>query len=145
MHTRAKADPATEAWKMVFEVITSERPLRIPSVAADFGMSPMCVNVFRILEPGAELPMSALAGSVGCDASNVTGIVDRLEARGLIERRDSPGDRRVKLIALTDEGAQLREQVMDRLYEPPAAIARLSPADQRALCDILGRALAYEG
>ena len=142
MHTRAKADPATEAWKMVFEVITSERPLRIPSVAADFGMSPMGVNVFRILEPGAELPMSALADSVGCDASNVTGIVDRLEARGLIERRDDPGDRRVKLITLTDEGAQLREQVMDRLYEPPAAIARLSSADQRALCDILSRALS---
>jgi len=142
MGVRAKADPATEAWKMVFEVITSERPLRIPRVAAEFGMSPMGVHVFRILEPGAELPMSALAGSVGCDASNVTGIVDRLEARGLIERRDSPADRRVKLIALTEEGARLREQVMDRLYEPPAAIARLSAADQRALCDILARALA---
>ena len=144
MDTRAKADPATEAWKMVFQVITSERPLRMPSVASEFGLSPMGVNVFRILEPGSELPMSALAESVGCDASNVTGIVDRLEARGLIERRDSPGDRRVKLITLTDEGAQLREQVMDRLYEPPAAIARLSRADQRALCEILARALAYE-
>jgi DNA-binding MarR family transcriptional regulator len=65
-----------------------------------------------------------------------------MEARGLIERRDSPNDRRVKLIALTDEGAVVQEQVLDRLYEPPAAIAALSVEDQRALRDIMRRAIA---
>ena len=63
-----------------------------------------------------------------------------MEARGLIERRDSPSDRRVKLIALTGDGTEARARVLDRLYEPPAAIAALSPADQRALRDILRRA-----
>ncbi|MER7187606.1 MarR family transcriptional regulator, partial [Streptomyces hyaluromycini] len=52
------------------------------------------------LEP---LPMRKLAQKLKCEPSNVTGIVDRLEARGLVERRPDPTDRRVKLAAATDE------------------------------------------
>ena len=85
--------------------------------------------------------MSALAGSLQCDASNVTGIVDRLESRGLIERRSSPEDRRMKMIAVTEEGQRLREQIGARMNEPPPPIAALSDADQRELRDILARAL----
>ena len=48
--------------------------------------------------------MSGLAELLFCDASNVTGIADRLEARGLIERRSAGGDRRVKVLALTSAG-----------------------------------------
>ena len=55
--------------------------------------------------------MSSLAGMLFCDASNVTGIVDRLEARGLIERRPAAQDRRVKLLALTPAGEQVRATV----------------------------------
>lgn len=126
---------ATELW-------FGERPPRIPAISAEFDLSPMGLKALYRLEPGAEAPMSAIAEQCGCDASNITGIVDRMEARGLIERRDSPRDRRVKLIALTDEGAETRARVLDRLYEPPAAIAALSVADQRALRDIMRRALA---
>ncbi|PZH13139.1 MarR family transcriptional regulator, partial [Streptomyces sp. NTH33] len=50
------------------------------------------------LEP---LPMRKLAQKLKCEPSNVTGIVDRLEARGLVERRPDPADRRVKLAAAT--------------------------------------------
>ena len=140
--TEPRADPATEAWQLMLGVFGSERPPRFPAVGHQFGLSPMGVHVLKRLSPGAEVPMSAVAESIGCDASNVTGIVDRLEARGLIERRDSPKDRRVKLIAVTGEGARLREQMLARLHEPPQAIARLSRADQRTLRDILRRALA---
>ena len=72
-----------------------------------------------------------------CDASNVTGIVDRLEARGLVERRPDPGDRRVKMLALTDEGVALRDEIVRRLAMPPEPLAALPRADQRALRDIL--------
>jgi DNA-binding MarR family transcriptional regulator len=122
-------------------ILFNERPPRIPAVAAQFDVSPMGLKMLQALEPGVELPMSAVAERLFCDASNVTGMVDRLEARGLLERRDSPRDRRVKLIALTDEGAVLREQVLERLYEPPEAIASLSRADQRALRDLMKRAV----
>ena len=141
MNVRAKADPATEAWTTFLGILFDERPPRIPSVAAQFDVSPMGLKLLQTLEPGVEMPMSALAERVYCDASNVTGMVDRLEARGLLERRDDPRDRRVKRIALTDEGAALRVEVLARLYEPPAAITRLSLADQRALCDLLRRAV----
>ncbi|MGA4848676.1 MarR family winged helix-turn-helix transcriptional regulator [Streptomyces sp. G5(2025)] len=42
-----------------------------------------------------------------CEPSNITGIVDRLEARGLVERRSDPADRRVKPAAPTSEGAEV--------------------------------------
>ena len=141
MNVRAKVEPATEAWSTFLEILFEERPPRIPAVAAEFGVSPMGLKLLHVLEPGLARPMSALAERLFCDASNVTGVVDRLEARGLLERRDDPGDRRVKLIALTDEGASVRERALERLHEPPEAIARLSRADQRTLRDVLRRAV----
>ena len=141
MTVRAKPDAATEAWSTFLRILFDERPPRIPAVAAEFDLSPMSLKLLQTLEPGVELPMSGVAERLFCDASNVTVMVDRLEARGLLERRDDPRDRRVKRIALTDEGASVREQVLERLYEPPEAIARLSRADQRALRDLLRRAV----
>jgi DNA-binding MarR family transcriptional regulator len=88
--------------------------------------------------------MSELADALYCHASNVTGIVDRLESRGLVERRPGAGDRRVRTLVLTTEGAEVRAQVVALLSEPPEAIARLPEADQRALRDILRLALAEE-
>jgi DNA-binding MarR family transcriptional regulator len=85
--------------------------------------------------------MSALAERLFCDASNVTGIVDRLESRGLVARGSAEGDRRVKALTLTSDGAELRDRVMEVMSEPPEAIAALSTADQRALRDILARAV----
>ena len=140
-----KTDPATEAWQLFLELWWSEQPPRFPAVASEFGLSPMALGLLKRLEPGAEPPMSAMAECLFCDASNVTAIVDRLEARGVIERRDSPTDRRVKLLALTAAGEALREQALTRLYEPPEGIARLSRTDQRALRDVLRRALSPEG
>lgn len=141
MATRARVDPATEAWSLALQIVFAERPPRVPAVAQEFDLSPMGLKMLYLLEPGAEQPMSHLAETLFCDASNVTGIVDRLEARDLIERRDSPRDRRVKLIALTDEGVVTRERIRERLHEPPAQIAALTTEDKRALRDVLRRAV----
>jgi DNA-binding MarR family transcriptional regulator len=87
--------------------------------------------------------MSELATSLGCDASNVTAIVDKLESRGLVERRAADRDRRVKALVMTDAGVRLRERIEERMQQqPPPAIDNLSEADQRALATILERALA---
>ncbi|HEU4868171.1 MAG TPA: MarR family transcriptional regulator [Actinomycetota bacterium] len=80
-------------------------------------------------------PMSSLAGHMGCDASNVTGIADRLEARGLI-RRETGTDRRIKLLALTPEGEKVRDQVRKRLSETSPA-GSLSDAERRTLKELL--------
>ena len=69
--------------------------------------------------------MGSLAQSSRCDASTMTWLVDRLEERGLVERRMLPSDRRVKAVALTPLGVQTKAELTDRLYEPPGALVAL--------------------
>src|SRR5206468_8554548 len=107
------------------------------------GLSFAQAHALRLLDPEEPWPMSALAERLCCDASNVTGIADRLEARGLVRRQSSEGDRRVKALTITPAGTKLRKQVMELMSQPPDAIAALSEADQRALRDILARAAAH--
>ena len=132
--------PAAEAWRLLFELFRAEKP-RFQAVSSELGLSHIQAHALHLLEPGRPVPMSAVAEGLACDASNVTGIVDRLEERGLIERRGAAHDRRVRMLYVTDEGARLRRAVAERMFSPPPAITRLSPADQRALRDVLRRAL----
>jgi MarR family transcriptional regulator, organic hydroperoxide resistance regulator len=134
-------DQMNECWQLLFDLLLSERA-RMPAVAAEFDLSPTQVIVLRVLEPGTDVPMGRLACALGCDASNITGVVDRLEARGLVERRAAARDRRVKVLVVTDRGLELRTRLLARLSAPPEPIARLSPEDQAALSAILRRALA---
>jgi DNA-binding MarR family transcriptional regulator len=140
MGAQSNPDPAAEAWGLMAGLVFSTRP-RILQIAHEFDLAPMQLRALRELEPGSEVPMSALAGTLLCDASNVTGIVDRLEARGLIERRPAPHDRRVKMLAVTEEGARVRERLVERMAQPPPAIARLPRSRQRTLRDILRAAV----
>jgi DNA-binding MarR family transcriptional regulator len=136
----ARVSAAREAWALMYELFVQQKPRHI-AMAAEFDLSPMQAFALRQLEPAAPLAMSDLAEALHCDASNVTGIVDRLEARGLIARRGDDHDRRVKMLVVTEKGAELRERLLARISEPPPAIAALSGADQRSLRDILRRAL----
>jgi DNA-binding MarR family transcriptional regulator len=136
------SNDASEAWGLLFRLFVSQRG-RVPQVAAEFELSPMQAHVLRLLEPDQPLPMRTLARKLCCDASNVTGIVDRLEERGLVRRDAAPGDRRVKMLAVTSDGVLLRRRILKRLSQAPEPIARLSTDDQRALREILLRALEH--
>jgi DNA-binding MarR family transcriptional regulator len=129
-----------DCWELLFDLLMAERA-RFPAIAAEFDLSPTQVHVLRLLEPGTPMPMGRLAGGLGCDASNITGVVDRLEARGLVQRQAAERDRRVKVLVVTERGLELRRRLLMRMAEPPEPIRRLSPADQRALAQILRRAL----
>ena len=138
----SKASPiAREAWGTVFQISLANR-WRLMAALEEYGLTFPQAHALRLLDPERPLPMNEIADRLVCDASNVTGIADRLESRGLIERRPGSGDRRVKMLALTAAGAEARERVIEAMTEPPAEIAALSPADQRALRDILRRAVA---
>jgi len=130
---------AREAWAPLFELI-QDRMRHFPLLAAEFELSPVQAHMLRTLGYGPQ-PMSAVADYLSCDASNVTGLVDRLESRGLVERRNAEHDRRVKMLCLTEAGAEVRRRLMERLAEPPAAIARLSAEDLRVLRDVMLRAV----
>lgn len=136
---RLEEELAREAWAPLFEVI-QEMMRHFPAMAAEFELSPVQAHVLRTLGYAPQ-PMSVLAGYLACDASNVTGLVDRLEGRGLVERRNAEHDRRVKLLVLTEAGWELRRRLMARMAEPPPAITALAPADLRSLRDVLLRAV----
>jgi DNA-binding MarR family transcriptional regulator len=111
----------------------------LPTWGAPFGLSPVQCHVLHLIEPGQPMPMSRLAETLSCDASNVTGLVDRLESRGLVRRRPSTDDRRMKVLDLTPIGSRLRTELLRRMTRRPLPLSRLSARDQRALVRILER------
>ena len=132
-----RASASDEAWELMSRILFAQRG-RMIAIASELDLHPQ--QLFALKHLDGPLPMGALADYLHCDSSNVTGIVDRLEKRGLVERRSAERDRRVKLLVLTDEGERVRTELVARMSEPAPEIAALSPADQRALRDILRRA-----
>jgi DNA-binding MarR family transcriptional regulator len=79
---------------------------------------------------------------LNCDASNVTGIIDRLFSHAYIERQEKPTDRRVKMISLTPKGEKLRQEIIkEALADKPETFDHLSGQQQDQLRDLLKRAL----
>lgn len=116
----------------------AHRP-RMLDIQAEYGLKPPQFFALQALDE--PVPMSSVANILRCDRSAVTWITDRLEERGYVERRSDERDRRVKLLALTEEGARVRDEIRRRLAVPPDALARLSRAEQRELRDLLRKAL----
>jgi len=133
-----------QAWRSMLQLFFTQRG-RFVAAAQEFGLAPQQAIALRHLEPGRALKMSELAQSLHCDNSNVTGIADRLEAAGLVERRAHPGDRRVKTLVLTERGAEVRAAHEARLAIVPPQIDALSDADAEALLAIMRRVTAPVG
>jgi DNA-binding MarR family transcriptional regulator len=131
---------ASEAWGLLQEFLAAIKQGYMV-VAAEFALSPPQVMALRVLDPERPIPMNELAAGCHLDNSTVTGIVDRLEERGLVARRSDESDRRVKMVTLTEEGAKLWGRLTEILQEAPEPIAHLSRTDQVALRDILRRAV----
>ncbi len=131
--------PAHEAWSLMGGIFMDNRRTWGQRLG-ELGLAPMQAFALRSLDPETPMAMSTLADALHCDNSNITGIADRLEAAGLVERRAGERDRRVKTLALTPRGAEVREAVIAIMSAPPPPIAGLSREDARALRDILRRA-----
>jgi DNA-binding MarR family transcriptional regulator len=86
--------------------------------------------------------MNELARLLDLDKSSVTGLVDRAERRGLVERAPSTADRRAVLVRLTDEGRSL-VSAAGRLFagDVTAMLGRLAPKDRAALSRLVSRLL----
>jgi DNA-binding MarR family transcriptional regulator len=131
---------AREAWGLFWQIFMRDKRRRW-AILSELGISPQQSMAIGSLKPGEPMPMSALAEALHCDNSNITGIVDRLEAAGLAERRASERDRRVKAVVLTEKGEWMRIEIERRAGEPPDTIASLSDEDAAVLRDILARAI----
>ncbi len=124
------------AWQLLVRFFFAQRE-RLPPPGGGGELSPVQCHVLHLIEPERPLPMRRLAETLGCDASNVTGLVDRLETRGLVERRPSPEDRRVKVIRLTPAGTRLRAQMLRQVTGGSCRLSRLSTSDRRSLVRLL--------
>src|SRR4029450_12453055 len=123
-----KAAIAAEAWGALLDLTTGQRT-RLLGTLQEFGLTPGDLRALSALDQEPPRPMRTLArakgiaqpptrtamweegGRGGGDASNVTWMVDRLERRGLVERRILPTDRRVKTVALTPLGASTKAEL----------------------------------
>jgi DNA-binding MarR family transcriptional regulator len=133
-------ETAREAWGLLFELSLANRA-RLIAALDEVELTFPQAHALRLLDPDRPLSMREIAERLVCDASNVTGSADGLVSRGLVARRAGGDDRRVKALALTPKGVAVRSRVIDAMRRPPDAIMALPEADQRALRDIVRRAV----
>lgn len=118
--------------------VTRRTRQRFEEAAAQFDLSP--AHARALLELRRGVPMRALAAVLGCDASNVTGIADRLEARDLVRRVPGEHDRRVKVLTLTEQGARVRSALESAVAQSSPVMTALTAEDRRVLRDLLRKA-----
>lgn len=109
------------------------------TAVAGFELSSAQAKALRFLAEAGPVPMRDLATCLRCDASNVTGLIDRLELRGLVERRTAHGDRRVKTLVVTDAGADVATRMWTEVVTGLVSLAGLAEEEQGALLDLLRR------
>jgi DNA-binding MarR family transcriptional regulator len=133
-----KAAIAAGAWRRMFDFFIATRAQRDCALER-FGLTPGDSKALLVLDADQGRSMHSLAESWLCDASNATWVVDRLEQRGLVERRTAAGDRRVKTVLLTPLGAKTKAELLAALYEPPPELLGLSLSDLEALRDAVAK------
>ena len=115
--------------------ITNRYVREYEEAATQHGVTPQQAKALLALDEA--LPMRRVAERVGAEPSNITGIVDRLQARGLVERQADPTDRRIKLIAATDAGKSAAAELRSHLRFASDPLAALTEPQRRTLRDLL--------
>ena len=113
----------------------------VESRLSTVGLSiPRLAALQRLVDAGGSLPLGQLADRLACVKSNVTQLVDRLEAEGLVTRSPDPEDKRSRLAIITDagrrihqDGAKIQYQVEEELF------ATLSVDDAARLSEIVAK------
>lgn len=113
----------------------------ISRLAESFDLTGVQLGALCMLEANQPVPMKYLCPLLNCDASNITGIIDRLTQNGLIVREDSQEDRRVKMIRLTEKGVHLRQLAITHLEQAgPYGVAQLTIKEKKQLAALLEKA-----
>jgi DNA-binding MarR family transcriptional regulator len=104
----------------------------------DLGLSHGEVNALAQLEPGAVRTVAELQAATGQRASTLTGVLDRLERRGLVERRLNPRDRRSFTVTLTDIGVVAAKRVDETFRDMEARVlGAVSQRSAKGFFDVL--------
>ncbi len=132
---------ATSAWALVWDIFQSDKKRRW-GLLAELGLTPVQGMALSSLDADDPPTMSHLGGQIMCDSSTLTGVVDRLEALGYVERRPAPNDRRARCVALTDKGRALQAELRARMSPPPPQLEHLTADEAAQLHDLLATAIA---
>jgi len=125
---------AGEVWRLMAEFSSANFRRRAQTEQMrELGLTPAHYRALSMLDPDEPKPMRAMADGLACDASMATWLVDRLEERGLVERRTPPNDRRVKTIVLTALGIKTREMLRESFWDPPQELVDLDIQTLKAL------------
>lgn len=123
-------------WQLLRIAINAKHELM--NIAEKHKLTVMQMYTLCLLEADTSLPMNSLTSMLNCDASNVTGIVDRLFLQKFIKREENPHDRRVKMITLTAKGAKLCEKITLALASyQPENLKGLSEKQKKQLLTLL--------
>ncbi|MGX5183106.1 MarR family winged helix-turn-helix transcriptional regulator [Streptomyces avermitilis] len=106
------------------------------AAAADTGLTSSQAKTLTVLRR-APASMRSLATTLACDASNMTGIIDRLEKRDLVRREVSTTDRRVKNVALTEVGEKAIDTIRERMEQTQTGLDQLSDEERAELFRLL--------
>jgi DNA-binding MarR family transcriptional regulator len=129
-----------ESWQLLMSLVLDQR-WRWAEVATELGISQAGLRALLAIEPDHPRPQRDLARAMNCDPSYVTTMIDDLEQAGYATRQPATEDRRIKTVALTTAGITALRTARNGLLSPPHQLARLSPARQRNLAQLLRQAL----
>jgi len=110
-------------------------------LAGQYKLTAVQAKVLLLLQPDGAMTMRAIAGQLQYDASNLTGVVDRLEEMGAVRRQPHPSDRRAKGVVLTTEGQRMRRSFWDRLTSNTGPLGRLNDRELVSMRRLLDTAL----
>ncbi|WP_250007602.1 MarR family transcriptional regulator [Actinoplanes sp. M2I2] len=117
----------------------------IADVLTELKLTHALADALWQLDPAAPAPsMRQMAVRLRCDPSTVTFLADRLQQLSYAKRTAAPGDRRTKVLELTDQGREARDRLVDAATTR-TPLAGLTPAEQRRLHTLLTRAMAPSG
>ncbi|WBB77677.1 MarR family winged helix-turn-helix transcriptional regulator [Micromonospora sp. WMMD882] len=125
----------------LLEHLARRMRLRSESVLTPLGLRPRHLVALTVLRDSGGTGQQALAGTLQLDSTNVVGLLNDLEADGLIERRRSPQDRRRHVVRLTEPGVKrLREAECALAEAEDDVLSALAPRERDLLYDLLRRA-----
>ena len=131
-------DPAREIWGLFLDPVLDLLKSHVLAHYSEYRLtSSQACMLQRLNHP---MPQREAALQLGYDPSNITALADALEAKGLVQRRPDPSDRRVKTLARTAEGERLVRELDESLSHPPESLSRLSPGEQEQLLRLLSKA-----
>jgi len=133
----AGGHPATVPEEILVLLLALGERLRqqVTAIASSFDLTPQQVMLMDHL--ATPQTMGQLADTLRCDPSNVTGLIKRLEQRGLVARTPDDNDRRTKWLALTAAGSRTREEFRLGIFQEAAGISGLTTTEQAQLVELL--------